>query len=185
MGVKEQMIRVLRGGEAQRIRFNFTGSTGITISVDGSSFRRVAQALEENRVHVAEGGVSGGWAKYNAGNNTFNVGTDEHWSRAFDALLIHESVHASFDLTSASLPWLDNEVAAYIAQGFYLRNSGFSSNRLDHVGQTNQPYLGLQIVKEIVGGSGVSGFWLEQLQGSLLSNAQYHDYIRGTFTGNG
>ena len=185
MGVREQMLRVLRGSEAQRIRFSLTGSTGVAISVDGSSFRRVAQAVEENRIQVAEGGVAGGWAQYNARNNTFNVGTDQHWSRAFDALLVHESVHASFDLVSSTLPWLDNETAAYIAQGYYLRNSGFSSSRLDHVGQTNQPYLGLKIVESIVSGGGVDSFWLDQLHGSLLSSPQYHSFIRGTFTGDG
>jgi len=193
MGVKEQMIRVLRSSDTQRIHFSFTGSTGIAISVDGSTFRRVAQAIEEDRVHVVEGGVAGGWAQYSARDNalrhtaanTFYVGADQHWSRAFDALLVHESVHASFDLTSSSLPWLDNETAAYIAQGYYLRNTGFSSNRLDHVGQTNQPYLGLQIVESIVRDGAVDSFWLDQLHGSLLSSPQYHSYIRGTFTGDG
>ena len=185
MGVREQMLRVLRGSETQRIRFSFTGTTGISISVDGSSFRRVAQAIEENRIQIAEGGVAGGWAQYNARNNTFSVGSDQQWSRAFDALLVHESVHASFDLVSSSLPWLDNETAAYIAQGYYLRNSGFSQSRLDHVGQTNQPYLGLKIVESIVSGGSVDSFWLDQLHGSLLSSPQYHSYIRGTFTGDG
>src|SRR6185295_16288376 len=66
MGVREQMIKVLRSSDAQRIHFSFTGSTNITITVDGSTFRRVAQALEENSVHVVEGGVSGGWAQYSA-----------------------------------------------------------------------------------------------------------------------
>ena len=187
------MIRVLRSSDAQRIHFSFTGSTGISISVDGSTFRRVAQAIEEDRIHVVEGGVTGGWAQYSARDNpqrhtmanTFYVGADEHWSRAFDALLIHESVHASFDLTRSVLPWLDNEIAAYIAQGYYLRNTGFSSSRLDHVGQTNQPYLGRQIVESIIRDGVIDNFWLDQLRDSLLSSTQYHNYIRGTFTGDG
>ncbi|HVE59836.1 MAG TPA: hypothetical protein VNB22_23690 [Pyrinomonadaceae bacterium] len=193
MGIKEQMLNVLRGSEAQRIHFSFTGTTGITVSVDGSSFRRVAQAIQDNTIHIVESGVAAGRAKYSAWNNpakgeaanTFYIGAGPSWSRAFDALLIHESVHASFDLTRASLPWLDNETAAYIAQGYYLRNSGFSSERLDHVGQNNQPYLGRQIVASIVNGEGIQGFWLDQLHGSLLSSPQYHDYINGDFTGDG
>jgi len=193
MGVREQMIRVLRSSDTQRIHFSFTGSTGIAIAVDGSTFRRVAQAIEENHVYVVEGGVSGGWAQYSARANpqrsteanTFYVGPDQHWSRAFDALLVHETVHASFDLTNSSLPWLDNETAAYIAQGYYLRNTGFSSSRLDHVGATNQPYLGRQIVDSIIRDGTIDSFWLDQLHSSLLSNPQYHDYIRGTFTGDG
>ena len=185
MAVREQMMRVLRNTDAQRIHFSFAGSTLGTISVNGSSFRNVAQAIEEDRIQVTEGGVPGGWANYDARKNTFNVGPDQHWSGSFDALVIHESVHAAFDLARASLPWLDNEIAAYMAQGYYLRNSGFGANRLDHVGETNQPYLGLQIIQSIVSEGRIDPFWLEQLRGSLLSSPQYHSYIRGTFTGDG
>jgi hypothetical protein len=193
MGIKEQMLRVLRGSEAQRIQFSFTGTTGLTISVDGSSFRRVANAIDENTVHIVEENVPAGRAKYSAWDNpakseaanTFYIGAGPRWSRAFDALLVHESVHASFDLSRSSLPWLDNEIAAYIAQGYYLRNSGFSTERLDHVGANNQPYLGRQIVASIISGEGVQGFWFDQLRGSLLSNERYHDYINGDFTGDG
>jgi hypothetical protein len=182
MSIKDQMLTVLRSSDTQRIRFSFTGSTGIAISVDGGSFRRVAQAISDDAIHVISGGVANGWAQYDARTNSFNIGAGEHWSRAFDALLVHESVHAAFDLSYSSLPWLDNETAAYVAQGYYLRNSGFSSSRLDHLGQ---PYLGLMIVDSIVRGEGADGSWMDELRGSLLSSPQYHGYIRGTFTGDG
>ena len=193
MGIREQMLQVLRSGETQRIRFNFTGTTGLTIAIDGSSFRRVAEAIEANTVHIIEAGVPAGRAKYSAYDqpdrgeaaNTFYIGEGPRWSRAFDALLVHESVHASFDLSRSRLPWLDNEIAAYIAQGYYLRNSGFSRERLDHVGANAQPYLGMQIVASIVSGEGVQGFWFDQLRGSLLSNERYHSYIEGEFRGDG
>lgn len=193
MGLKEQMLQVLRGRETQRISFSFSGTTGLSVAVDGGSFRRVANAIEENRIHIVEANVPAGRAKYSAWSNpargeaanTFYFGANPRWSRAFDALIVHESVHASFDLTRSSLPWLDNEIAAYIAQGYYLRNSGFSRERLDHIGANAQPYLGMQIVAQIVGGEGVQGFWFDQLRGSLLSNERYHDYINGTFTGDG
>lgn len=182
MTIRSQLLRVLRGREAQRIAFSLTASTGAAISVDGSSFRRVADALENDRAHIAEGGVAAGWAQYNSANNTFNVGRGQHWSRAFDALLVHESVHASFDLSRSSLPWLDNETAAYVAQGYYLRNSGFSRSRLD---TTGQPYLGLMIVESIISSGSADSFWVSQLHGSLLSSRQYHSYIRTDFVGDG
>lgn len=188
MGIREQMIRILRSSDTQRINFSFTGSTGITIAVDGSSFRRVAQALEEDRIHVQTGGVRDGWAKYSAraegtsAANTFYIGANNLSSRDFDGLIVHEAVHASFDLTSSQIPWLDNEIAAYIAQGYYLRNSGYSTARMDTLGM---PYLGRMIVNEIRSGGDVQGFWMEQLRDSLLSDPQYHSYIRGTFTGDG
>jgi hypothetical protein len=193
MAIREQMLRVLRSGETQRIRFSFSGTTGLTIAVDGGSFRRVAEAIEAGTVHIVEANVPAGRAKYSAWNNpskgeaanTFYIGEGPRWSRAFDALLVHESVHASFDLTRSRLPWLDNEIAAYIAQGYYLRNSGFNRERLDHIGANAQPYLGMQIVASIVGGEGVQGFWFDQLRGSLVSNERYHDYINGDFQGDG
>ncbi|QQS40916.1 MAG: hypothetical protein IPM63_16345 [Acidobacteriota bacterium] len=182
MAIRDQLLSVLKGREARRISFSLTASNGITISVDTSSFQRVSDAIENNSVSIVEGGVAAGWAQYDSGNNTFSVGPGQHWSRAFNALLVHEAVHASFDLSRSSLPWLDNETAAYIAQGYYLRNSGFSRNRLN---TTGQPYLGLMIVDSIISGGSPDQFWISQLHGSLLSSRQYHSYIRTDFTGDG
>lgn len=188
MGLRERVIGILRSGDTQRIRFSITGSGGAQISVDGSSFRRVAQAIEENRISVQSGGVADGWAKYSARQegssaaNTLYVGANNFSSRDFEGLIVHEAVHASFDLTSSTLPWIDNEVAAYIAQGYYLRNSGYSTDRMDHLGL---PYLGRMIVNEIRTGGDINGFWMEQLRASLLADPTYHGYIRGTFTGDG
>lgn len=182
MGLKEQMIQVLNDSQTRRIRFSLTGSTGVSISVDSTSFRRVSDAISANTITVAEGGVASGWAQYNARNNTFNVSTGQEFSRAYNALLVHESVHALFDLTRSHLPWLDNEVAAYIAQGFYLRNSGFPRARLDELGQ---PYLGVLIVDSIIRTGSPDGTLIEELQGTLLSSSQYHSFIRSDFTGDG
>jgi hypothetical protein len=189
MGLREQLIRTLRSNDAQRIHFTFSGSTGVDISVDGSTFRRVAQAVEENRIDVQSSAtVPRGWAKYSAraengdAANTFYLGAGDHSSRDFDGLLIHESVHASFDLTRTSIPWLDNEVTAYIAQGYYLRNTGYPRTRMDTLGM---PYYGVMIVDSIVRGEGVDAFWVEQLQGALESSPTYHNYIRTTFEGDG
>ncbi|HEY0426785.1 MAG TPA: hypothetical protein VGC76_03160 [Pyrinomonadaceae bacterium] len=189
MGLREQLMQVLRSGDAQRIHFTFTGSTGLSISVDGSSFRRVAQAVEENRITVQPSTtVRPGWAKYSAraenGDeaNTFYMGAGDHSSRDFDGLLVHESVHASFDLTHTTIPWLDNETAAYIAQGYYLRNTGFPRSRFDTLGM---PYYGLMIIDAIIRGEGIDQFWLEELHSTLLSNETYHSYIRTTFEGDG
>lgn len=183
MGVREQLIGVLRNSDTQRIRFTFSGTGGATISVDSTSFRRVAQALESNVARVNTGGVADGWAQYNSADNTFSIGAGEHWSRAFDALLVHESVHASFDLSRSRLSWLDNETAGYIAQGYYLRNSGFPSTRLDEMGL---PFAALQYVNRIAGGRpSEASYWFDELRSSLNTTPQYHSFIRGTFTGDG
>jgi len=187
MGMKEKMIRILRDGDAQRVNFSFTGSTGLTIAVDGSHLRAVAQALADDTIKVQTGGVAEGWAKYSAraegtsAANTFYIGANNYSSRDFNGLIVHEAVHAWFDLDSRTLPWLDNEAAAYMAQGHYLRNSGF---RLSRMNQTGMPYLGRMIINDIIAGNDTA-FWMESLRDSLLSDPQYHDYIRGTFTGDG
>ncbi len=188
MGLRERVMRILRSGDAQRVNFTFNGSAGTPISVDGSSFRRVAQAIEENTISVQSGGVGDGWAKYSAraegtsAANTLYIGANNTSSRDFDGLIVHEAVHASFDLTSTTIPWIDNEIAAYIAQGYYLRNSGYSASRMDTLAM---PYLGRMIVNEIRTGGDIDGFWMDQLRASLLADPTYHSYIRGTFTGDG
>jgi hypothetical protein len=182
MGLKEQMISVLRDRQTSRIRFSFAGSTGSTIAVAPSSFRRVSEAIQNDTIHVSEGGVAAGWAQYNARNNTFSVARGQEWSRAYNALLVHESVHAAFDLSRSQLPWLDNETAAYIAQGYYLRNSGFSRSRLDELGE---PYLGVLLVDSIIRTGTPDSTLIQELHGTLTSSPQYHSYIRGTFTGDG
>jgi hypothetical protein len=80
------------------------------------------------------------------------------------------------------LPWLDNETAAYIAQGYYLRNSGFPRSRLDELGQ---PYLGVLLVDSIIADGSPDSALMEELRGTLLSSSQYHSYIRGEFRGDG
>src|SRR5438552_3479166 len=128
MGVKEQMIGILRSGETCRVNFSFTGTTGASVSVDHSTFSRVADALSDGRISVVEGRFTTDIAMYsafadtasNSAANTFYLGQNPRWSRTFNALIVHESVHASFDLTRTTIPWVDNEAAAYIAQGFYL-----------------------------------------------------------------
>lgn len=182
MGIKEQLLEVLGDNQTRRISFTFSGSNSRTIEVSPTSFRRVADAVRNNTVSVSEGGVAAGWAQYNSRNNTFSVSRGSEWSRAYNALLVHESVHASFDLSRSTLPWLDNEVAAYIAQGYYLRNSGFPRARLDELGQ---PYLGVLLVDSIVRNGSPDTELMQELQGTLLDSRQYHSYIRTTFEGDG
>ena len=189
MGVRQQMISILRSGETRRIRFSFTTSTGGTITVNADSFARVAGALERNELDVVENYFDRDIAMYSAfanpanghAANTFYLGRNPRWSRTFNALIVHESVHASFDLTRSTLPWLDNEAAAYIAQGYYLRNSGYQRHWLEFGSQAS---IGYQYINEVIDG-GDTAYFLSALRDSLNADRQYHSYIRGTFTGNG
>lgn len=191
MSLKSQLIGILRSGETSRIRFSFTGTSGAGISVDQSTFRRVASAIEDDDIHIVEGRFTTDIAMYsaradsasNTAANTFYFGRNPRSSRTFNALVVHESVHASFDLTRKTIPWVDNEAAAYIAQGYYLRNSGYRRTWLEYGSQTS---IGYSVVNEIIAGSeGDVPFFLNALRDSLNSSPQYHSYIRGTFTGDG
>lgn len=189
MGVKQQIIGILRNNETRRIHFSFRGTSGSDVTVDQSSFRRVATALEHDEISVVEGRFDSDIAMYsafadsstNSEANTFYLGRNPRWSRRFNALVVHESVHASFDLTRTSIPWIDNEAAAYIAQGYYLRNSGFARYRLEFASEASVGYL---MVNEIISG-GDAEYFLTTLRNSLNASPRYHSYIRGTFTGDG
>jgi hypothetical protein len=191
MGVKEQMIGILRSDEARRISFNFVGTSSRTISVDHTSFDRVAQALQENRIQVVEGRFDTDIASYSAradsarnlAANTFYLGRNPRYSRLFNALIIHESVHASFDLTHSTLPWVDNECAAYIAQAYYARNSGLPRLAFEF---GSEAIIGYSVVEGIRAHSTSDiDFFLTALRESLQHNTLYSDYIGGTFVGDG
>jgi hypothetical protein len=189
MGVKEQMIAILRSGEASRIRFSFRGSAGSTVSVDGSTFRRVATALSDGDISVVEGRYTENRMAYSAWDdpagdtaaNTFYLGRHQRSSRDFNALVIHESVHASFDLTSSTIPWVDNEAAAYISQAYYLRNSGYRQDRIE-LGSLAR--VGSFVVGDMVAGGDVTSL-IDALRDSLRNDPRYHLYITGTFVGDG
>ena len=189
MGVKQQMITILRSNETRRITFSFVGTGGATITVNAASFARVAKALEEDAIHIVEGRFTTDIAMYSARKdtatnveaNTFYLGRNPRSSRTFNALIVHESLHAWFDLTKTTIPWIDNEAAAYIAQGYYLRNSGFPRYRLN---LGSEPSIGYLMVNEIING-GDANYFLGALRDSLNASPQYHSYIRDTFTGDG
>jgi hypothetical protein len=191
MGVKEQMIRILRSGEASRINFSFTGSGGGTISVGPTTFTRVATALQNGTIAVVEGRFSGNIAMYSSkadtaagfAANTFYLGNNQRYSRLFNALICHEAVHASFDLTRSSIPWIDNEAAAYIAQAYYARNSGLPRMAFEF---GSESILAYSVVENMRANNASDlAFFLGTLRDSLRSNPLYHGYINGDFSGDG
>ena len=191
MGAKEQMISILRSSEAQRIRFSFTGTSGATISVNGHSFLAVADALSDGSLAVAENHFTTDIAMYSAhadtahgfAANTFYLGRNPRYSRLFNALICHEAVHASFDLTRSSMPWIDNEAAGYIAQAYYARNSGLP--RLSFEFGSNA-IIAYSIVENMRSHDDSNiAFFLDALQDSLNADPMYHSTISGQFTGDG
>jgi hypothetical protein len=188
MGVKEQMIEVLRSSETSRIRFNYRTAEA-RATINGDSFRRIASGLQSGHFHVVEGRHEDNMITYSAWAdpsndteaNTFYLGNNQRWSRDFNALVVHESVHAFFDLTRTTIPWADNEAAAYIAQGYYLRNSGFPESRMDGGAHYRLGYLIAQFAARGEDFSSMIG----GLRQNLLNDPDYSHYITTTFSGNG
>jgi len=186
MGVKEQMIQILRDPDTARIHFDYNnGGRSATINVN--VFHRVADDLDHDRLHVVEGYNSGNqityssWREADRNANTFYLGNNPRWSRDFNALVVHESIHAYFDVTRTAMPWLHNEAIAYISQGYYLRNSGYPQSRLEE----DEPYeLGYRVARELAqGNSGAT--WITSLIDKLNTDPRYSSYIHTNYTGDG
>jgi hypothetical protein len=170
MGAKEQMISILRDRDTARISFNYS-SGGRTAAITGNVFTRFAT----NKV------VYSSWREGSNAANTFYLGANPRWSRDFNALVVHESIHAYFDVTRTEMPWLHNETIAYIAQGFYLRNSGYAHSRMEE----DEPYeVGWQAAMELARGHSGSD-WIQSLQDLLSTDSRYASYITQSYQGDG
>jgi len=194
MPLREDVLRILRSGETRRIHFSFTATDGQIISVNERVFATVIDAIESDRIQIDWD--HGQWrsdhrapadARYNSQHNYLLVRPGAPLqSRVLEALVIHECVHAFFDLRRRKLPNVDSEAAAYISQGCYLRTSGFDRNRLNQ-GTDNEVLTGMLIADGIAMQHGVPGARLDELRSSLRSNRAYqrNGYISGLFRGNG
>lgn len=180
---KQLMIDTLRNSHTQKINFKYVGTVGVYRVVSGD-FRTVALNIEQGNIDVQQGGVGAGKARYSvrqdgaSAANTFYLGANNAAPNVYNSLLVHESVHAAFDLKGIVMPWLDNEAIAYIAQGFYILSAG------EDGGLAEQAFLGLEVAKSMQDGGGDS-FWLDALRAALLSDPLYKQYINGTFRGDG
>jgi hypothetical protein len=190
MSVTDQMITILRSQETARINFSYS-STHASARINGGVFRRIARGLETGHFHVVPNRHEDNKVTYSAwadssvspptAANTFYLGRNDRSSRDFNALVVHEAVHAYFDLDRIEIPWADNETVAYIAQGYYLRNSGYPSSRME----VGEPYrVGYLIADTIAGGVDASSM-MADLRSNLLSDTRYSHYIRATFHGDG
>lgn len=128
MSDRERVLNLLRGHIARRISFSFGGTTaGVTVTVNSSTFERVASAIDNGRVglNIATPSERSVGAVYNRWDNVLTVPSTV--GRRHEGYIIHESVHTSFDLVLSrnTVPLPDNEAAAYIATWLYWRMMGF------------------------------------------------------------
>jgi hypothetical protein len=189
MALKDTFVSVLKNAYAARIDFNYVATTGTVLSLRGAHFSQIGNLISKGTLDVqTDATLPAGIAKYTALSggdataNTFYVCSAPPRGRLFEGLIVHEAVHAVFDIYQTTVEWIDNEAIAYIAQGFYLKFVGFDENNLSSV---SQPYFGLQLAKSVSAEGVLDDFWLQALRESLSSDPLYHDYIRKTFRGDG
>lgn len=186
MPLEQTMINILRNNHTRRISFSFQASSGITVTVNQSSFQRIIRALQHNQFEVTNFGAPAGGAAYNRNSSVagksgifkLNPGGNPV---VFQALVVHESIHASFDLTCSVFPYVDNEAAAHIAQGWY-----YHLNNITPAMVTFEPVKqGTIIGASLANGHGIPISNLAALRTSLLAATQYQSYIHTTSVGNG
>lgn len=181
--MKQTVINVLRNSHTQRVNFTYTAVGGAKWKIYPNDFATVALNIEQDNLDVQEGGVPAGTAKYtirddgNSKADTFYIGRNNTTQNIFHSLLVHESVHAIYDMKGIIMPWLDNEAIAYIAQGFYLLSAGRDG------GLSEQAMYGYQVAKNYQ--TDLEADWVNALRNSLINDPLYKKYIKKNFIGDG
>jgi hypothetical protein len=138
----------LRSPTAKRIRFIAPAKYVGDVTIDHTAFETVAKALEDLRIDIvvqpAAAFRPGVAAQYDSTNFTipyisvagFTSGTltvQPIIGRVGEDDVIHECVHAYFDLQSIKLGATDNEAIAYVADALYARMTALSDQRYGNV----------------------------------------------------
>jgi hypothetical protein len=187
MSIVQQMIGILQSRVTQNISFSFIGTTGQVITVDQNTFRRVVRAFQHGHFEIASD-VPPGKAAYNKDSSIagkhgkFRINPAGGDFRELESLIVHESVHASFDLTFSVLPFVDNEVAAHLAQAKYYQ---LAYPSISYFSFNYQPLMSAYMIMSNLPTGPIPSANLEGLRNELRGFRAYQSYINTTFNGNG
>jgi hypothetical protein len=128
--LRQKAIAVMQSREAKNINFTVFG-----FALKGTDFGVIASEIDAaspNRfvVHQPNLGTGVG-AQYDNTTNTLEMGLDPSNSRTWKGAVIHESVHAIADKRKSTLPDVQEEAIAYIAEAIYFRRVGLSRSRIN------------------------------------------------------
>lgn len=129
MTLKQQVIRILRGPTATRIRFTFP-SGGRTIAISPGTFHYVARALDNGRASVSPPaamtpGAAAQYTGFSGGSvpaNTLEV--PRILGRIEEGHVLHESLHCAYDLLSTNIPAADDEASCYVVSALAFLMTG-------------------------------------------------------------
>lgn len=187
MNIADRVFNILTNGNTTKINFWFKGVNGNRVFVLAPDFIMAAYGIKSNAISIVEGNADPGKAIYTAKNdgalraNTLYIG-QTNYSQSFEALVVHETIHAIHDLKRAVIPWMDSEVAAYIAQGFYANNAAIPD---ENVSRKEHIYLGKLMASDFVVNGEIDDMWLNQLRDDLRNDPTYSGYINNIFVGDG
>lgn len=118
-----QVLQVLNGPEVARIRFRFP-IRGSQVTITPQTFQHVVLAIQSGKVKVRpkrdfRRGFS---AQYDAFDNVLEV--KRVAGRVNEAYVVHESLHAAYDLLRTGIDDNAEESSAYICSALYVCMTG-------------------------------------------------------------
>jgi hypothetical protein len=126
---RQRVVNILRGPEASRIRFTFPTDSG-TITIAQYVFLRVARAIEGRKVGVTvRNDYAPGIGSYRQPNNLW---VPPVIGRLDEGAVLHECIHAYFDLAKTEITALDEEAAGFVVDALYFRMTGLPRSRWDN-----------------------------------------------------
>jgi hypothetical protein len=139
MSLQDDVLRILRGATVSRIRFRFPAPGG-DVTIAAETFQVVIRAIETGHVHVARATdlAAGAGAQYNdvartkADGSIVLADTIEVAStsgRFSEAAMLHESLHAAYDLLHTGITAADEESSALMVTLLYLKMTGMARAR--------------------------------------------------------
>jgi hypothetical protein len=139
MALQDDVLRILRGASVSRIRFRFP-AVGGDVTIAPQTFHVVIRAIEDGRVHVARATdlAAGVGAQYNdvarvkTDGSTVRANTIEIAStsgRFSEAAVLHESLHAAYDLLRTGIIVVDEEASALMVTLLHLKMTGMTRAR--------------------------------------------------------
>lgn len=118
---KETVTSILRASDAQKIKsFAFSG-----IGFDAKTFPVLAGFIDRGQIKVEYDSGKDGSAEYDYATNTIYLGFRFALSYTERALVVHECVHAVYDVAKTKMSVAVSEAIAYIVQSqFIYANAG-------------------------------------------------------------
>ena len=128
MNTAETMVAdILTGAEAQKIKsFTFAGK-----HFGAGTFYNIRNLIECGFIKVVYEAQRNSMCEYEWATNTLFVGFQKAYDLGQKAIVIHESVHAVYDMVKMKMTVADSESIAYIVQCQYARaNNSNPDDRL-------------------------------------------------------